>query len=441
MRAFIPVPRPRLLAGLALSLLAFCSARAADDKPAEPRVPAAQFVTETASLLRREGPGKPWQVVKADETLLTGDLLLGGASGGLDSANGAVRLVTVGDVDGRAPLPIHETAFVLHEAKDVDLDLTLERGRIRLINLKKQGAARVRVRVGEKGGGEVTLTEPGATLSVELYGRWPRGVPFRKEPKAGEAPTLLFALLAIKGEVDLKSPRRQLRLKAPPGPALLEGDTLEDAEPAAVFLRTLPLWAPEHLADLGSTERGKHALAVMHEGRQVAAAKGLNAGLEGLLTSDDPIARRHGVVLLAATDNFDRLSDLLKTTTHQDVWDAAIVAMRNWIGRGPGQDQILYKRLIEQRKYSPAEAEGLLQLLHSFGEADLAQPETLQALVSYLGSDQTSLRELAYWHLSRLVPPGKKIGYDPLGPKEKRDAAVKEWRKLVVPAPSPPDRP
>ena len=82
-----------------------------------------------------------------------------------------------------------------------------------------------------------------------------------------------------------------------------------------------------------------------------------------------------------------------------------------------------------------------MQLLHSFGEAELAQPETLQALVSYLGSDRTSLRELAYWHLVRLLPAGKSVGYEPLAPKEKRDAAVKEWRKLVVPARPPSGNP
>ena len=56
-------------------------------------------------------------------------------------------------------------------------------------------------------------------------------------------------------------------------------------------------------------------------------------------------------------------------------------------------------------------------------DEDLAQPETYQVLINYLGSERVSLRELAYWHLERLVPGGAKIGYEPLAPKEKRDAA------------------
>jgi hypothetical protein len=427
------------MASLALPLLAL-PVRAGADKPAPPpekRVVAGTCVTDTGSLLRREAPGKPWQIVKENEKVYTGDLLLGGHDGAVDSLNGAVRAIIVGDVDGRSPLPVIETAFVLHEAKDVDLDLSLERGRIRLINLKTEGAAKVRIRVHDRGG-EVTLTEPGATLSVEIYGRWPRGVPFRKEPKEGEAPAVLFNLLAINGQMDLKSPRWQLKLKAPPGHALVEGDTLDDREPAVVFLKELPPWAPERLADLGTSESGKKLLATRARFRQLALEKGISAATDEMLHSDDIAARHFAILVLVATDDLERLGDVLKTTTHQDVWETAIVALRNWIGRGPGQDQKLYHGLIEKAKVPPREAESILELLHSFGDEELTHPAVYQALINYLGSDRTSLRELAYWHLQRLVPAGRKIGYDPLASKEKRDAAIKAWHKLVPPGELPP---
>ena len=135
---------------LALPLFAL-PARAAGDKPAPPperRTAAGACVTETGSLLRREAPDKPWQVVKEGEELFTGDQLMGGVQAALwTSRDGAVRLIVVGDVDGLSPIPILETAFVLHEAKGVDLDLTFERGRVRLINLKKEGAAHVVLQV------------------------------------------------------------------------------------------------------------------------------------------------------------------------------------------------------------------------------------------------------------------------------------------------------
>ena len=110
----------------------------------------------------------------------------------------------------------------------------------------------------------------------------------------------------------------------------------------------MPAWAPEHLADMGSTAQGKKAQAVKARFRQQAVEHGLAKAVDGLLESEDAMDRRFGVLLLVATDDLDKMSDLLITTTHQDIWDAAIVAMRNWIGRGPGQDQKLYQRLVEQ---------------------------------------------------------------------------------------------
>ena len=79
-----------------------------------------------------------------------------------------------------------------------------------------------------------------------------------------------------------------------------------------------------------------------------------------------------------------------------------------------------------------------MQLLHGFGDDDLKQPETYEALISYLGSERLSLRELAYWHLRRLVPAGREIAYDPLAPKDKREAGIKAWRRLVPAGELPP---
>jgi hypothetical protein len=436
MRDSFPGPRPRLLIWLALPLLAL-PARAADK--AEPRVVAGTAVTETATLLRREAPDKPWQVVKEGEELFTGDEIMGGAAGALDTKDGAVRLIVVGDVDLTSPIPILETAFVLHEAKGANLDFSFERGRVRLINLKKDGAAHVRLRVREKQF-EFTLADPGTTVSLELFSRWPRGVPFTKEPKPGQEPAQLWSVVVVKGTIHLKGATRQLTLQAPPGPALLMGDSLGNPEPAVETLKELPPWCPEHLSDLGTTERGKKILALAARWRKQAIEKGVAEATAGYLHSDDPLERRLAVLWLAATDNLEQLGEVLRNTKHQDVWDAGILALRNWIGRDAGQDQKLYKGLTDRVKLTPAEAAGVLDLLHTFGNEDLSRPETYQVLINYLGSERVSLRELAHWHLQRLVPGGDKIGYEPLAPKEQRDAAIKEWRKLVPAGQLPPKR-
>ena len=158
--------------------------------------------------------------------------------------------------------------------------------------------------------------------------------------------------------------------------------------------------------------------------------KSLDGAIDKFLASDDPLDRRLAVVALAATDQLQRLAKVLKETDKPDVWDNAVLALRHWIGRAPGQDQMLYQGIIDAKVFTPREAETALELLHDFSDDDLARPVTYEMLINLLDSDKRFIRGLAYWHLSRLVPEGKKFGYDPFGPQEARDAAVKKWKEL-----------
>jgi len=87
--------------------------------------------------------------------------------------------------------------------------------------------------------------------------------------------------------------------------------------------------------------------------------------------------------------------------------------------------------LIDKRGYSPKHADIVLQLLHSFDDTDLSRPELYEALIAYLKHDKVAVRGLAWWHLTRLVPAGKKIAYNPSAKPEELNAAYEEWKKLV----------
>jgi hypothetical protein len=82
----------------------------------------------------------------------------------------------------------------------------------------------------------------------------------------------------------------------------------------------------------------------------------------------------------------------------------------------------------------------VLQLLHNFDDDALRQPETFEGLLDLLESDQLAIRGLAHWHLYRLVPRGRTIGYDPLAAREKRALAVQEWRNLIPTGQLPPSK-
>src|SRR5262249_5073654 len=124
----------------------------------------------------------------------------------------------------------------------VDLDLTFDRGRVDLQNRKDKGPARVRVHLHGKTG-EFTLLEPGARVALEVYGRWPQGVRFTKDPKDQSSPAHACIALALKGEIELKQETIQALLKAPPGPALLITNSLAGDAPSQEKLDQLPTWA------------------------------------------------------------------------------------------------------------------------------------------------------------------------------------------------------
>jgi hypothetical protein len=397
----------------------------ADLKQAERGGGVAKCLSETGTIFRREAPGKPWLAVAKDEELHSGDLLLGLPGAALASKNGKVRLAFRPDLSARSPLPIIETAVVLHPSEQ-DLAFTLDRGRVDLTNTAKEGTARVQLHIRDKAG-EITLQAPGARLGIELFGRWPAGAPFHKDAPASEGPALAMIFLAFHGEIGLKSDRRHFTLTAPPGPAMIQWDSTSGTDPAPQNLDALPAWAKGE----DNSPEAQEKKARLDEFRQLAVSKSVPAAIEALLNSDDVGKRRLAVFAMGATDDVRGLGHALANAKHLDVWDNGVIALRHWVGRGPGQDQKLYNGLIKEAGFKPKDAEAVVQLLHGFSEHDLAKPETYETLIDYLNHSRLALRGLAYWHLSRLVPAGQELKYNPLDTKEDRQKAIAKWRELV----------
>jgi hypothetical protein len=393
----------------------------------------ATCVSETATILRRSPGEKTWQIVRRSQPLPAGGLLVGLPGAMLDSKNGSVRLALLADLDRLSPYPIRESAVELQNNANVDLAVTVDRGRVEFANRKKTGPATVRASV-RKDTWDIRLNEPGARIALELYGSWPAGIPFSKEPDAKHQPTASLLFLVLQGHVTLKHADEEIALHAPPGPALLEWDSLTGQDESPQRLDQLPPWAA---AAGKETPRVKMKKEAIERFRQAIVAKSIDGALDEFLNSDNELDRMLAIFAMAALDQLERLGKAAREAKHPDILENAVVALRHWIGRCPGQDQILYNGLIETAKYQPVHAETVVQLLHSFGEADLASPETYQTLIDYLDHQHLAIRELAYWHLYRLVRAGREIGYDPLGSKEAREAAIQQWRKLLPPGTVP----
>ncbi len=438
----IPGRRHRLLVlpaaamGLVLGIVGAPAARSAEQPGAAAPETAAvgQSASEKGMFLRRDQPGHAWQIVDQKEALRSGDLLVGLPSARLDSANKAVRLTLHSDLQGQSPYPIHESAVRLRNEPGADLSLELDRGRIDLVNQKASGAAKVRVRV-RQDTWNLTLAAPGTRIALELYSMWHRGVPFAKQPGPKDVPTASLIFLVLKGNVQLEHGRYVLGLSAPPGPAMVEWDSITGQDDTPERLDKLPAWA-EASGRADATLAKKKA--ILERFRRLMITKSPNAALEEFVQSSDPLERRLAVFGMGALDDIAGLGQAIRNTKYPDVWDNGVLALRHWIGRGPGQDQRLYQGLIGVAKFPPVEAETVLQLLHSFGDTELARPETYGTLIDYLNHDKLAIRGLAYWHLKRLVPAGKKFGYDPQGAKEARAAAVKKWKELIPEGKLPP---
>lgn len=394
---------------------------------AEAGKPVARLVSPDRILLRREAPGKPWQVAKEGDELAAGDLLLGAAGPALDGKNGAIRLSLHSNIDGGARYPIRESAVILHEPSDTDLDFTLDRGRIDLVNRKEKGPATARVRV-RAGSWDVVLEDPGSQVSFEVYGRWPRGAKFSRKPDPQNVPVSELVVLVLKGEIDLTHEGVVYAMKAPPGPALVHWDSATGQEDAPKQLDELPDWAAAPRTDDPDT---KARLAAAADLRRSLAEQPPVEVLKRFLNSDDEAHRRLAVFALAALDDLLDLAKAVTTTKYPDVLDNGVLALRHWIGRGPGQDIRLFDGLVKEAHFSPAHADIFVELLHSFGEDDLARPETYETLIDYLDHERPGIRYLAHWHLVRLVPKGRKIDFKPFDPPEKLRQAIEEWKKLV----------
>jgi len=91
-----------------------------------------------------------------------------------------------------------------------------------------------------------------------------------------------------------------------------------------------------------------------------------------------------------------------------------------------------------QKKYKSSLAEIIMELMHPLSDKQMREPETYETLIAHLNDDKIAVRELAYTHLSALVPQGRDIPYDPAGTTEQREYSYQQWKKLIPTGKLPP---
>jgi hypothetical protein len=201
-------------------------------------------------ILRREEPGTKWTpgakwAPVANKELLPANVLLVGLPGAeFDAGNGAVRVRLLTEFD--SPVPIVEPAVLLNPQGKCDLNLTLDRGMIELVNTRQMGAAEVCIQV--RGAEfELRLHARDAKVSLVLGSSWPKGVPFKKNAGPRDVPLAQLLVFIQRGEVDVHHGGRLYALEAPPGPAVIQWDSEFGLDASPTRLEELPNWIlPPH---------------------------------------------------------------------------------------------------------------------------------------------------------------------------------------------------
>jgi len=355
-------------------------------------------------------------------------------------ANG-VQLTLVGSVFPELfyPIPLYESAVELHASDHVDVDLTLRRGRIRVLGPEKQARVRVRfdnpTQPSQNEFFDLTLNTPGTEV---LLDRWsfPPSEKYYRNPKDPNrvGPAASMACVVLTGAVTLKANDISLSLTAPPGTALIFWSSFKGLD-RPVELKTLPEGMTSFSPGVDARVR-TDVLRARDDLNQLMLTKAPDVALAEALKSPSPTLRRLAVHGLGAVDDVSGLLEQLEQEPAEDLRIRAIEVLRNWLASSRDNDYKLIDAL--KTKYRAIEAESIVTLLHGLNDKDLMNPDTYDLLINYLTHPQLPLRQLAHWHLFHQVKAGQKIPYNAAGDAAARQQAQTAWRALIPPNQLPP---
>jgi hypothetical protein len=377
-------------------------------------------------LLQRVDDKAPWKRLRHNDPVSTEDYLvvLPGYRSRVQLDRGVDLTMWGGLPNPTSPIPlILDSAAVLHDASDVDLDLTLDHGRVTVAN-SRPGSKRVRVHFHDE---SCELTLDGTSeAAMELWGKPELG--FTRETKR-DGPEAYMGLFVLKGQIQFKIRYDTYSMREPKGPALFVWSNVQGNSPGPQLLNSLPPWA----AKPGPANQPT---------AMVQALRNLSKQLKGQVTVDVALAEMVnespgpgqllGIYSLAAIQDLGGLLEALADEHHATARAAAIVTLRYYLGQQAGNDLKLYQAL--EKRYRSSTAETIMVLIHGYPQESWTKPETYEQLIEYLLSDKLPIRELANWNLS-LQPAtreiAQKIPYDPAGGQDQRVAAHDEWKKYI----------
>jgi hypothetical protein len=425
-----------------------------EDRPAAATYHGSPVKDSPSVLVARKRGEETWTRVVPDRPVFADDTLLSlpGYGSELRTRRGARLLLwgTLPELNPNSPVApyLYECAVTLHHSDDLDLDFTLDRGRVYVSGLKGQ-AVHFRVHF-LKESWEIGLPEGDNEILLELIKRYTPDIKYQD----GEEPRVDLTCYVLKGKAAIKSDAfdAPAELTGPTGQAILIWDNVAkkvtgphriqepltilgkdgaDTDVARDMRRALPKVAER----MTGKERVETFLREEAQAGKVATERTLSAYCLGAI--DDVTAL---LDILAAEDTKASLER-----------QAAVYALRNWVNRGPEMNKRLHDPkaadgLLVKKGYTQKEAETIVRLLHNFSEEARKKRETFESLADGLREKKIAVRQLAYFHLQPLSFGVKELPkYDPSWAADRLDKAAKEWEELIAkgelpPPPQPPKK-
>jgi hypothetical protein len=446
-------------------------------------------IAETAAVLLQKSD-KGWtRIADKDARVLSGQPMvsLPGSKSVVALASG-VEVTLWGNLQELTQdSTVRECRAILHvPATQLDADITLERGRIILRNLRTDGKdAQVRVRFfdtmqppekpkkgdkepdkvpykGKEEVFEIVLQGKGAAVIVDRLGQLDPGEPFyedRNDPNR-LGPSTMVKIYAYEGAASVSSgalrqligesgtpmlqwTSRQAKLGSPPEkeavlPPWFKGIT----EPKDKgLLVSMQKYVNAHL-NLAKAMDAKDnvenriyvAIAELKELTQKNAQKEMIGGKPP--SFDTYTQWRFCIICSGSVDMLTEVyDDFARNDTPIFIRGVCHEALGHWLSWNRDSDYELLEVVQKHHNNKKTAAEKILKLFHMIPEDDFRKPAIYETLIEGLNNDLLPIRMLSHWHLLVHKPEGAEIPYDPsptFMPADRRQTAMRAWHSLIT---------
>jgi hypothetical protein len=329
-----------------------------------------------------------------------------------------VQLTLWGDLPQFNPSSaVRESAVELQfPGPGIDLDFTLDRGRVHLATSKDKDAAQVQIRF------------MGETWKLAL----PRGSEVCVEriavSRRGDVREVVG--LFTKGTANLKTTAKEYTL---PDRSYIfwESGARQVSGPNQLPAGQPDWWTMKLEFKTAAAQDARDALIEWEKTITREPDKVVSNILTGTQESAWATDRTLGTLFLGALEEIELLVVRLLESRHREVRVCAADVLGHWLARSR-EHQAEFLQFLRRGRYASDVADLIVRLLHDPPEMTAPQlADYKRELLAYLEHTAFLVRELAHQQLCVLVPEGINIKYEASGEPPQRLPAVEQWKKLI----------